>query len=387
MSCFKEKKLKIGAVIAEYNPFHNGHAYQLEDFRRGCGLDYVIVVMSGDFVQRGEPAICEKRERVMWALKGGADAVFELPVYYTVANAMCFARGAVGTIAGIADALGFGSEITDRDILLTAADICNVDFCDVQDGKSYPRLVYETVAKKYGEDISRVFSNPNATLAMEYVRAIRDICPNTEIHITQRKGALHDDCAFSNGFASAAEIRSRIYRGEAYREFVPEFVDVRKFLTLDDLGKLILYKLRTMSPEELENIADVSEGLHNLIHREAFSHVSYGDFLSAIKSKRYTLARLKRICINALLSVTRDMPYASPQYIHLLGVREQCRNELLSEISKRSRLPLVVKYKDYKKHTDISYQLMKIDTDATDVYSLFYEILPRDDFRKKVQIF
>ncbi len=105
--------MRIGAVIAEYNMLHNGHVYQLADFRKNAALDFVIVVMSGNFVQRGEPAICDKRTRALWALQAGADMVLELPVYYAVSNAESFARGAIGSIVGIADVLGFGAETDD----------------------------------------------------------------------------------------------------------------------------------------------------------------------------------------------------------------------------------------------------------------------------------
>ena len=379
--------MKIGAVVAEYNPFHNGHAYQLQEFRKACDLDFCIVVMSGSFVQRGEPAICDKYTRTFWALSGGADMVIELPVYYSLGNASVFARGAVGTVMSVADVLGFGSEICDTELLTRASCIDTAAISDTVSGKNFPRVVGEVLKEEYGDDVSEVYSNPNATLAVEYIRAKNELCPQMGIHITERKGVSHDSNQTDGEFSSASHLRSMIARGESIERFVPDFVRLEKHLTLDDLDKLILYNLRNISHADLENIADVSEGLHNLIKKAALTCTCYNDLLHTVKSKRYTMARLKRICLCALLGITHDMHKSPAQYIHVLGIRENSRNALLSEMQKRSRLPIFTKGKDFKKYTEVDVSLSRVDVLATDTYALFYNEFPNSDYSNKLLIF
>ena len=383
--------MKIGAVTAEYNPFHKGHEYQLREFREACGLDYCAVIMSGNFVQRGEPALCDKRTRAMWALQGGADIVIELPVYYAMANAQAFARGAVGTLSGFADVWGFGAETDDTELLKRAAMINTVGIHTPKDGKTYPRAIAEWIRENHGDDISKVFSSPNSTLALEYIRAISKICPDTEIYVTKRKGAAHDSEilpeAMNDDFASASYIRNSIYKGESIASLVPDYVKVEKYMKPYDMDKLIMYKLREMSDEELEFTADVTEGLHKLIKREAMRSLSYAELLTRIKSKRYTMARLKRICLSAMLGITKDMIYAAPMYIHVLGVRESARNVLMSQLQQKSRLPILTKASDYKKNNLFNNYLLKTDMCATDTYALFYNDLPNNDLNNKLVVF
>lgn len=378
--------MKIGAIIAEYNPFHNGHAYQMQDFRDSQSLDYVIVVMSGNFVQRGEPAICDKRQRAMWALQAGADMVLELPVYYAASNAMAFARGAVGTLANIADVLGFGCETDNKEVLFKAASIDTGKLCDTQSGKSHPRAVYEAILSKYDKDIADVFANPNATLAMEYIRAINSICPHMQVHITKRRGTGHNEKNISGNFASASVLREKIFDGQNIENFVPSFVNTSDIMYPNTLDKFILYKLRSIPPCDFEQIADVAEGLHNLIQNTAFKCTCYSELLRTVKTKRYTLARLKRICIAATLGITQQMIYTPPQYIHVLGVRKTSKKVLFRHLSEKAQIPVIIKGGDYKLYTGISYPLLKTDTNATDIYSLYTDTLPRNDFTKKILI-
>ena len=378
--------MKIGAVIAEYNPFHKGHAYQLARFREECSLDCVIVIMSGCFVQRGEPAVNDKYTRARWALSNGADAVIELPVYYSLSNAENFARGAVASLAGVADVLGFGAETDDISLLQRAADIDISSVRDNESGKSYPRAVHEFVAEKYGAEIAEIYSSPNSTLALEYIRAIRNICPDTAIHVTKRRGDTHDGNYSGGEYASASAIRELIRRGEDVTALVPEGVEAKIKVTLSDMDRLLLYNLRNMPASELAGICDVSEGLENLIKREAERVTSYAELLCAVKTKRYTMARLKRIGLCALFGITGNMSASKPEYLHVLGVRDNIRETLLPELERRSTLKILAKGKDYKSYTENARALTKTDLFATNAYCMFCDELPNVDFSNKLLI-
>ena len=380
--------MRIGAVIAEYNPFHNGHAYQLAQFRRECDLDYVVVIMSGCFVQRGEPAICDKYTRARWALMGGADMVIELPVYYSLANAQDFACGAVRTMSGIADVIGFGAETDNIDLLKQAAKVDTSSCADETRGKSHPRAVHEYISKEYGDDLASVFSSPNSTLAVEYIKAVNLYAPDISVHVTERIGAAHDSHAVTEGYASASTIRSMLLSGQDVSDFIPPYVDIenRKLITAKDFDRLILHTLRSMKTDELGRIGYVREGLENLISREAFRVTSYDALLHAVKSKRYTMARLKRICMCALFGITDEMTHSAPLYIHILGVREYAKGPLLAELKKRSRLQILARGKDYKRYTDNSRALTNTDLFATNTYALFCDELPNVDLINKLLI-
>lgn len=379
--------MRIGAVIAEYNMLHNGHVYQLADFRKNAALDFVIIVMSGNFVQRGEPAICDKRTRALWALQAGADMVLELPVYYAVSNAECFARGAIGTIAGIADVLGFGAETDDLELMNRIAKINTKEIRQSKSGKSFPRELYEWTLENLGSEYADVLKKPNSTLALEYLRAKNALCPEMEVYITKRMGVEHDSDNTYGCYASATKLRELIKAGESIDSFVPSYVNIEKFITLADFEKLILYKFRYSTPEYLESISGMAEGLHNLFKKEAFNSTSLDELLCRVKSKRFTMARLKRICICTMLGITEEMAFAAPEYIHVLGVRESCREELLSALHRKTKLPLLTRGNDYKSFEKNASMLLENDVASTDIYSLFYNTLPKSDYNNKLLIF
>ena len=378
--------MKIGAVIAEYNPFHNGHTYQLEKFRNECALDYVAVIMSGCFVQRGEPALCDKYTRAAWALKGGADIVIELPVRFSLSNAQGFARGGVGIAGTFCDFLGFGAETDDISLLKKAASIDVTDIKNTAEGKSYPRAVYEWVKENYDEQTAQIYESPNSTLALEYIRAANELFPDTAFHVTKRCGAAHDSTDAQSGFASASLIREMTAKNEDISAFVPPYVKPGKTVTLSDMDKLILYHIRNMPASALENTADVTEGLQNLIKKCADKVTSTEQLLFAVKSKRITMARLKRILLCALLSVTQEIAAIPPAVIHVLGVREDAKSVLLPEIERRSSLKMICRGKDYKKYAESSRSVTNTDLFATNTYALFCDSLPNNDLSDKLLI-
>ena len=344
--------MKIAGVIAEYNPFHNGHAHHLRETRRRGNCDYVVVCMDGSFTQRGEPACMDKWARARLALKCGADAVFELPALWALQPADGFARGGVAVLGGLGcDLLSFGSEETDINLLKTLAEVGENEPQEVSAalreglaaGKSHARARGEALSMLLGVD-AELLNSPNLILGTQYLREIRAQNMKMEPLPVQRIGNYHD--AALGDFASATAIRAAIHDGkmEEARFCVPEPAreELRRAGRLHAMDDLLLHTLRGMPPEKIAEIPGVGEGLEQRIARCAQEAAGREELLEALKCKRYTRARLSRICACALLKMTKSTveSHAKPEYARLIGMREDAR-PLLRELKARSRLPIV----------------------------------------------
>ncbi len=377
-------------IIAEYNPFHNGHAYQLQKAKEASGADFAVAVMSGDFVQRGEPAMFDKRLRAKWALENGADMVIALPAPFALASAEAFALGGVTLLSksGIADSIAFGSECGDTALLCRAAEALGSEAeelkalirFNISRGLSYPDGRARAFCEYFPSDIASALSSPNDILGIEYIRALRRTDAALRPIAICRAGVAHDSARACGAFSSASSIRQAIASGEAgpIRPYVPECVynDILGALgnaapiTLQSLSRETVYALRRMDSEQLRALPDVSEGLENLIYSACRAHADIGSVLSAVKSRRYTMARLKRICMCALLGI-----YGSPMkrpdglFIRVLGIRREAQ-PLLSALHERSELPVVTRYKDVAKLNEKQRELMAIELRCADIAAL-----------------
>lgn len=344
--------MKIAGVIAEYNPFHNGHAHHLKETRRRGNCDFVVVCMDGSFTQRGEPACMDKWARARLALKCGADAVFELPALWALQPADGFARGGVAVLGGLGcDLLSFGSEETDINLLKTLAEMGENEPPELRaalrkglkEGKSHARARGEAIAELLGVDAA-LLNSPNLILGTQYLREIRAQNMKMEPLPIKRIGNYHD--AALGDFASASAIRAAIHDGkiEEARICVPEPAreELRRAGRLHAMDDLLLHTLRGMPPEKIAEIPGVGEGLEQRIARCAQEAAGREELLEALKCKRYTRARLSRICACALLKMTKSTveSHAKPEYARLIGMREDAR-PLLRELKARSRLPIV----------------------------------------------
>ena len=380
--------MKSVGIIAEYNPFHNGHAYQLQKAKEASGADFAVAVMSGDFVQRGEPAMFEKRLRARWALENGADMVIALPAPFALASAEAFALGGVMLLSksGIADSIAFGSECGDTDLLCRAADVLNNEpdelkaliRSNISRGLSYPD------ARAFGEslppELASVFSSPNDILGIEYIRAIRRIDATLQPIAIGRTGVAHDSAHTCGGFTSASNIRRLIVSGESkhIKSYIPEgiYEDMLSVLgrtapiMLQSLSRETVYALRRMSKEQLKSLPDVTEGLENLLYSPCRKYADIGSVLTAVKSRRYTMARLKRICMCALLGI-----YGSPLkkldslFIRVLGIRREAQS-LLSALHEKSELPVFTRYGDVSKLNERQSELMALEVRCADIAAL-----------------
>lgn len=384
--------MRVVGIIAEYNPLHNGHIYHLEQARAQSGAAYCIVVLSGNFVQRGEPACTDKLTRTEWALKAGADLVIELPSIYAVSNAERFALGGVRTLAasGVVTDLAFGCEETDLRTLYQLSDVIVSEpplytrllHENLKLGKSYPRARFDAL-KAFGvpESMLTAIAKPNNILAIEYLRALKTYAPSVNPLPITRTDCGYNSEELTGEYSSATAIRKALATGNknvlsAMPSFVggPILYDPQFPITQDMLSQLILYALRRLSIEELMELPDIGEGLENVIYRAVRATNNLTDFYEAVKSKRYTLARCKRIAINALLGVTAPHIHdtiVSPSglYMRVLGFARSAR-PLLSMIGKAASAPIILRNSDIALCPEIVQKNLAIDALSTDILNL-----------------
>ncbi len=324
--------MKIFGIIAEYNPFHNGHKRQL-DFCRSCGADLIFCAMSGEFTQRGEPAVLEKRIRAGHAVQCGADLVAELPVPYAVAGAKDFATGGVRLLEKLGCThICFGSELGELEPLVKAAEIIgSSEFnqklkFNLKNGSSYPAS-----AGLAGEKTGEIMRSPNNILAIEYLRALSDT--NSEMQpVTLKRNTDFASDTLERGkeVASASAIRSNL-SSEEIKSFVPECAAEDLILSGKNLtaeyGSFAHAFLALCPKEYLNGIEGITEGLENRIVSAA-AQKDFDGFFNALKTKRYTSSRLKRVIFNSILGISKELAEQSRKIsppVMLLAAKKDCK--------------------------------------------------------------
>lgn len=358
--------LRVVGIVAEYNPFHNGHKF-LIDFVRQRG-DAVVAVMSGNFVQRGDAAVFDKFARACAALKNGVDLVLELPVESALSGANSFAAAAVGSlISAGATHIAFGSECGDLKQLYAAADAVDDERVNLvlskklTEGMSYAKARSEAVSEVFGASAAKPLETPNDILAVEYLRAIRTAGSDITPIAVKRAGARHDGQPRGN-IASALELRRMILQNEDYQNYVPEsaynIYSICCPARLANAGSAIIWQLRQFDSDYFSNF-DVSEGLHNRIYSAVRKKGTLTALEEAIKTKRYPLARIRRVLLSAVL----ETHIMKCPYLRVLGFT-QTGERLLRGFKK----PVVTSYKTAKAAGAAKYfeQVSKI----TDFYAL-----------------
>lgn len=353
----------INAVISEFNPFHNGHRYLLKTAADKTGADATVCFMSGNFVQRGEPAISDKHTRTAVALAHGADLVIQIPTAHSLASAELFARSGVfmANALGVDTTLCFGSESDDITPLLRLADapkdlLAECFRKNISMGMSYASAAARAYSDCTGEDAS-ILSTPNNLLAFEYIKAIKSLDAKLGICNVQRKGTDHDSDAVSENFASASYIRKNGGEG-----FVPSHTPVR--LDYEKYETHLLFSLYKKSAQDLSSYADMSEGLENRFENAAKTAKSINELLSLVKTKRYTHAKLSRAAVNAFLEIPKQFAHKNPPYLKVLGFNDKGR-ALLKTLADTATLPIIIKPTDAK---DISPEFFEIECRASDIY-------------------
>ena len=391
----------VVGIIAEYNPFHNGHAYHLNKSKELSTANYVIALVSGNFVQRGNVSLIDKWEKANMALANGADLVIELPTIYSISSAENFAYGAVKILdsLNIVDTLSFGTELDDIQTLETCADILyrqpqkfvNLLNHELSKGLSFPKarenalLMYLNDIRKY----SNVLSSPNNILAIEYIKALKKLKSDIKPMAIKRKNAGYNDLEITNNFASATAIRqklidntpaglSKLMPPNSYRILYNAIKKGHYVKDIKTFEKEIIYILRKMNIKDIANLPDVTEGLEHAIKNAANSCNTIEEFMNIIKTKRYTNTRIQRILLYALLGITKDDMKASfkaQPYIRILGMNQKGK-DLISVISQSN--PSLNIITSVKKYVDSSpnktlLSMLNIDINATNIYTLGYE--------------
>ncbi len=379
--------MNIAGIVAEYNPFHNGHARHIADTRAALGPDSaVICCMSGDFVQRGEAAVWTKYARAEAAAGCGADLVFELPLPWSVASAEGFARGAVGLLGslGVVTHLSFGSECGQAEPLerLARALLDPATHAVIREeleyGASYAAARQRALERVVGEEARRL-ETPNNILGVEYIRALYDLRMEMDILTMPRCQAAHDG-AGEGIYRSASEVRARIRAGESAEEFIPpsagevyarEADRGRGPVSMEKLESALLSRLRMLGDGDFDALPDATEGLGNRLRAAARTEPSWDGVLSAAKSKRYALSRIRRMCLCAALGVRAGMNDGVPGYARLLAVSGRGR-ELLRLVSERTRIPVINKPASVKALDRESGDIFALGASAHDLYALAF---------------
>ena len=393
---------KVLGIIAEYNPFHNGHLFHLTKSEAAVTPDYTVCIMSGTFAQRGDTSIINKWSKAQAAINSGIDLVIELPTIYSISSAENFALGAIKILDSLKmnTTLSFGSEAGDMLILNKFADVLynepkeyvSLLNHELSKGLSFPKarenalLMYLSDIRKYN-----ILSSSNNILGIEYLKAIRKLKSKVIPITVKRENTEYNSTDIVNNFASATAIREMICKNKSVRNLMPEnsysvlsndIAHGKIVPNLQKFEKEIIFTLRKMSIEEIADLPDVSEGLEYNIKNAVNSCNNLSDLISLIKSKRYTQSRIQRILLYALIGITKqdmeDSKKVTP-YIRVLGMNGNGK-KLLSEIAKANKkLTIITSVKKYmdevkdKNKDKILKNMLLTDIHATDIYTLGYE--------------
>lgn len=379
--------MKIGGIVAEYNPFHNGHRYQLEKSKELGELTHVVAVLSSNYVQRGETSLVSKWARAEMAVRNGADLVIELPVLWSTSYAQRFALGGVSLLdaLGCVDVLSFGSECGDIDELIECKNALKSEAVDekikenLEYGLSYATARAEALRTVCGNRFFDLLEGANNTLGIEYLNALdkleSDIVPMT----IKRTGASHDSIMRSENFASASEIRRLMLQNNSeWERYVPQsVVDIynreRENLlapcTNSKLEFSILCCMRQLDAEDIALAPDVSEGIEYRIHDAALKASSLDELYQLAKTKRYSHARIRRIVLHAFMGIKESDYRKNPPYIHVLAMNDSGK-EILKEAKEKAKLPIITKASDFDELDEYGKHVFNLEDMCTDVYSL-----------------
>ena len=399
--------MKTYGIICEYNPFHNGHIYQIEETRKH-GADHIVAIMSGNYVQRGDVAIVDKFKRAQIAVNHGADLVVELPVTYSLASAEMFARAGVMMLAslGCVDGISFGSECGDIDLMKNAAAATFTAATPekikplLEQGMPYPEAVQQSILQEHGPIIAGVFDSPNNTLAVEYLRAMKTLGIENMDAFTVKRTAAHDSDETSDIYASGSKLREMIEDGEDISKYVPEDMaaavaeyDEKEHLAyFDNLERELMYIFRTAIPQFVAEIPDVALGLENRIVQAGRSATSLDGFMDIVGTKRYTQAKFRRILLNMYIGIRKADLQIPPAYGRVLAFNEKGA-EILKAASEQEKGKFTIPFSTgIKELIDMKVpQIMRqaeLTCRSSDLYMLASrEIRPcASDFTSKVEI-
>lgn len=381
--------MKIAGIVAEYNPFHLGHQYHIQETRRILGQDSGIVcVMSGDFVQRGEAAIFSKFARAEAAVQCGADLIIELPLPWSISSAEGFARGAVDLLGGlgVVEVLSFGSESGDVSLLTAVAESLDSKQYTMElrrfldEGLSFATCRQNAVLSILDASYGEVLSHSNDNLAVEYLRAIRrGGFPITPLAI-RRVGAGHDDLT-PHMVLSAAALRKKLQQGDDISDWIPsaaarvfrlETEAGRGPVTLQAMEPLLLSRLRMLEEDAFEQLSDATEGLERKLFAACGVQPNLSKIYDTVKSKRYAHARIRRMTLSAALGIKKRHVFESLPYARILAFNDR-GSSILRLAKEKGNLSIVSKPTVVRTMKAPCDTVFRLNAKAHDLYVLAYQ--------------
>lgn len=397
--------MKTAGIVAEYNPMHNGHIYHIEKTRESTGSTHIVTVLSSNFLQRGEAAMFSKWARAGMAIRNGSDLVIELPTFWSMSYAQRYSAGAVALLNGMGciDYISFGSECGSTKKLekccrlLNDSNVCETVRNFLGEGLTFADARTKALQHHYGNEISEILKSPNNNLALEYINAL--INSNSEIEpvTVKRTGPGHESFIPDKGLASASYIRNIISENSDFSEYTSN--DIKTVITdeinsgkapclTESLETAILSSLRMMSPADFAQMPDISEGIEYRIYEAAQRAASLEELYSLIKTKRYTLARIRRIVLSSFLKLYENEYSGTPPYIKVLAMNGKGK-EILAQIKRTGSLPVITKRSDTYALSDYAKKIYNLEQRVSDVYALsspFRQKCGRDQTEKLIVI-
>lgn len=413
--------MKTLGIIAEYNPFHYGHKHHLEQSMSKTNSDYSIAIMSGSFLQRGEPSFIDKWTKAKMAIDNGFNLVIELPFIYSVQSAEYFAHGGVKLLdcLNMVDYLSFGSESGKLDELSDIANILVEEAPFYIDALKYnlnkglsfsvarSNAIEAYVDKKYPNHIknySNILKQSNNILAIEYLKALSRLNSSIKPITIKRIGSNYKDTSISNSFSSASAIRNLINVSgiESAKNLVPkstylaleEYLDkYKKFNSIYNYQEILLYLLRTSPPNKIKELLNIEEGLENRIIEKSFAFNNIANIIDEISSKRYPKTRIQRILVHLLHGLYKDdfidAANRYPSYIRVLGM-DFNGFKILNKIKTSSTIPIITKFANYKYLQDENVnKVINYDKISSDIFFMGLktdQVLTNQDYIKSPYI-
>lgn len=375
--------MQFCGIICEFNPFHNGHKYLINQTKKLTNCP-VVCLMSGDFVQRGIPAIQDKYTRAKDAVNSGADAVLELPTIFACSNAENFAFGAVRILEKLgAKYIAFGIENTNLETLEKIAELKfnntlsfqNAFKNEIENGINYNTALKRAISKELGNDfVLEILSKPNNILAVEYLTAIKKLGSKIEPLAINRIDNGYNSSSEKNEFLSASGIREKIKNNEDVSKFIPQTInkfDIFDSISFERYSALLLQKIRCSSAEELEKCYDYNEGIEYRIKKFTETYSSLAELEEAISSPRYRTPRVKKLILYPSLNITKKLvtlAQTTKPVCKVLAISKKFKT-FLSQTQK-SKISLVVTNKDYDNLSKLQKQIISVDLTASNLYGI-----------------
>ena len=412
--------MKVVGIVAEYNPFHNGHQYQLNKVKEETGADYIIIAMSGNYLQRGVPALCDKFIRTEMALKCGADLVLEIPTIWATASAEYYAHAGVSLLAatGVVTHIAFGAETDDLDSLLEVSSILKnepdvyraVLANSIRSGNSFPvarkNALITSLPNFSEEKLDELLNTPNNILALEYLKAMPD---SIQPMLIKREGAGYHDTEMNTDLPSASAIRRSIFDTDADLNFeelekampqesyalLKKAYEYNQLITTNDFSDSLGYRLLSQNHTSFATYADCTQDFSNKIKNHLKDFVFFEDFVDALKTKDMTYTRISRCLLHILLDIKqsdytigRAIGYAS--YLRILGFR-RASSTLLSKMKRSTDTPIISKVADAEILLD--YETNKFFDKDIFASNLYYQHVarksgakPKNEFTSQIVI-